>query len=134
MTQSLTHAIVLVGGGAAGIATASSILTRRPSLDIAIVEPAGYPYYQPGWHPMASVMPKKVRWIREAAASFQPEQNRLTIGDGSRLDYTLLIVAPGIDIDVEFRNAGPFLFRAKEYLPGPMEYVEKYGIERKLAA
>ncbi|WP_454599186.1 NAD(P)/FAD-dependent oxidoreductase [Qipengyuania sp. SM2507] len=86
------------------------MLNRRPSLDIAIVEPAEYHYYQPGWtmvgagvfetpvtrRPMASVMPKQARWIRQAAATFQPEQNRLTLADGSMLDYKLLIVAPGI--------------------------------------
>lgn len=110
MTRSLSHDVVIVGGGAAGIATAASMLKRRPSLDIAIVEPAEYHYYQPGWtmvgagvfeapvtrRPMASIMPKQARWIRQAAATFQPEQNRLTLADGSMLDYKLLIVAPGI--------------------------------------
>ena len=32
--------VVIVGGGAAGIATASSILRRAPNLSVAIVEPA----------------------------------------------------------------------------------------------
>jgi len=110
MTRSLSHDVVIVGGGAAGIATAASMVKRRPSLDIAIVEPAEYHYYQPGWtmvgagvfeapvtrRPMASVMPKQARWIHQAAATFQPEQNRLTLADGSMLDYKLLIVAPGI--------------------------------------
>lgn len=110
MTRSLSHDVVIVGGGAAGIATAASMLKRRPSLDIAIVEPAEYHYYQPGWtmvgagvfeapvtrRPMASIMPKQARWIRQAAATFQPEQNRLTLADDSMLDYKLLIVAPGI--------------------------------------
>ena len=31
--------VVIVGGGAAGIATASSILRRAPNLSVAIVEP-----------------------------------------------------------------------------------------------
>lgn len=110
MTRSLSHDVVIVGGGAAGIATAASMLKRRPSLDIAIVEPAEHHCYQPGWtmvgagvfeapvtrRPMASVIPKQAHWIRQAAASFQPEQNRLTLADGSALNYRLLIVAPGI--------------------------------------
>jgi sulfide:quinone oxidoreductase len=41
--------VVIVGGGAAGIATASSILRRAPNLSVAIVEPADQHYYQPGW-------------------------------------------------------------------------------------
>ena len=49
MARSLNHEVVIIGGGSAGIATASSMLKRRPSLDIAIVEPSEHHYYQPGW-------------------------------------------------------------------------------------
>ena len=45
----LAHEIVIVGGGAAGIAVAASLLRRRPGLDIAIVEPSEQHYYQPGF-------------------------------------------------------------------------------------
>ena len=44
-----TYDVVIVGGGAAGISTASSLLHRRPELSIAIVEPRDRHYYQPGW-------------------------------------------------------------------------------------
>ena len=40
---------LIVGGGAAGIATAASLLRRRPGLDVVIVEPSERHYYQPGW-------------------------------------------------------------------------------------
>jgi sulfide:quinone oxidoreductase len=104
------HTVVVIGGGAAGIATASSMLKRRPSLDIAIVEPAETHAYQPGWtmvgggvfdvatttRPMHSVMPKGTTWIKQAAASFQPDDNQVTLRDGSTLRYDVLIVAPGI--------------------------------------
>ena len=40
---------VIVGAGAAGIATASSLISRDPSLDIALIDPADVHYYQPGW-------------------------------------------------------------------------------------
>ncbi len=105
-----THTVVIIGGGAAGIATAASMLKRRPGLDIAIVEPSDTHAYQPGWtmvgggvfdvastiRPMQSVMPKGVRWVKQAAASFQPENNQVTLADGSALAYDVLIVAPGI--------------------------------------
>ena len=104
------HTVVVIGGGAAGIATASSMLKRRPGLDIAIVEPAETHAYQPGWtmvgggvfdvatttRPMHSVMPKGTTWIKQAAASFQPDDNQVTLRDGSTLRYDVLIVAPGI--------------------------------------
>ena len=49
MARSLKHEVVIIGGGSAGTATAASMLKRRPSLDIAIVEPSEDHYYQPGW-------------------------------------------------------------------------------------
>ena len=104
--------VVIIGGGAAGIATAASLLKRRPSLSLAVVEPAEHHYYQPGWtmvgggvfkapvtrRTMASVMPKKVTWVRQAAASFQPEHNQVTLADGSALTYRVLVAAPGIEL------------------------------------
>ncbi|MGF6478419.1 NADPH-dependent 2,4-dienoyl-CoA reductase/sulfur reductase-like enzyme [Paraburkholderia sp. JPY419] len=43
------HDVAIVGAGAAGIATASSLLARCPDLDIAVIDPADTHYYQPGW-------------------------------------------------------------------------------------
>lgn len=110
MAQMLKHEVVIIGGGSAGIATAASMLKRRPSLDIAIAEPSEDHYYQPGWtmvgagvfeapvtrHTMASVMPKGTTWLRQAAATFQPENNQVTLSDGTTVTYEILIVAPGI--------------------------------------
>ena len=105
-----SHTVVIIGGGAAGIATAASMLKRRSGLDITIVEPSDTHSYQPGWtmvgggifdvattmRPMQSVIPKTATWIKQAAASFQPEDNQVTLKDGSTLGYDVLIVAPGI--------------------------------------
>lgn len=112
MTTTQRHDIVIVGGGAAGIATASSLLKRRAGLNVAIVEPAEHHFYQPGWtmvgggvfkapvtrRPMASVMPKGVTWVRQAATTFQPDRNQVTLADGTCLIYRVLIVAPGIQL------------------------------------
>lgn len=110
MAQKLAHEIVIIGGGSAGIATAASLLKRRPSLDVAIVEPKDEHFYQPGWtmvgggvftapvtrRTMASVMPAGVEWIRTAVTTFQPDNNQVTLEDGSTLTYQMLIVAPGL--------------------------------------
>jgi len=42
------HQILIVGGGAAGIATAANLRKRDASLNIAIIEPSPIHYYQPG--------------------------------------------------------------------------------------
>ena len=110
MARSLKHEVVIIGGGSAGIATAASMLKRRPSLDIAVVEPSEDHYYQPGWTMVGggvfdapatrratqSVMPKQATWLKAAAASFQPESNQVTLGDGTTITYRVLIVAAGI--------------------------------------
>lgn len=108
-----THAVVIVGGGAAGIAVASSLLARSPGLDIAIIDPADIHYYQPGWtmvgagifkaattaRTMASVLPRGVHWIKSAVAAFEPERDAVIL-DGCRVvKYQQLIVCPGLKLD-----------------------------------
>lgn len=105
--------VVIVGGGAAGIAAASSLRSRKPDLDIAILDPADVHYYQPGWtmvgggvfdadttaRTMASLIPKGVRWIQAAVAAFEPENNAVIL-DGCRVvKYDRLVVCPGLKLD-----------------------------------
>jgi sulfide:quinone oxidoreductase len=107
------HDIVIVGAGAAGIATAASLLRRERSLDIALVDPAGTHYYQPGWtlvgggvfeapataRPMEAVLPHGVTRIRAAVAAFSPEQDRITLEGGASIGYRQLIVCPGLELN-----------------------------------
>ncbi|MEJ8810470.1 TIGR01244 family sulfur transferase [Variovorax ureilyticus] len=108
-----THEVVIIGGGAAGIAVASSLLARSPNLDIAIIDPADIHYYQPGWtmvgagvfdaattaRTMASVLPRGVHWIKSAVAAFEPERDAVVL-DGCRVvKYKQLVVCPGLKLD-----------------------------------
>jgi sulfide:quinone oxidoreductase len=105
--------IVIVGGGAAGIGAASSILRRRADYSIAIVEPKETHSYQPGWtmvgagvfdfpftqRPMAKVMPRAATWFKAAVSAFAPDTNEVLLDDGRRLSYSALIAAPGLKLD-----------------------------------
>jgi sulfide:quinone oxidoreductase len=107
------HQIVIVGGGNAGISTASQLLRKNKKLDIAVVEPSEKHYYQPAWtlvgagifnikktiRSEASVMPKQVKWIKQKVVSFQPDENTITLGDHEKVKYEYLIVAPGIQLN-----------------------------------
>ena len=48
-SAAVKHAVVIVGGGASGITVAAELKRHDPGLDIAIVEPSGLHWYQPGW-------------------------------------------------------------------------------------
>jgi sulfide:quinone oxidoreductase len=105
--------IIIVGAGAAGIAAASSLLSRAKGLSIAIIDPAEVHYYQPGWtlvgagvfnqadtvKTMVSLIPEGVEWIKAAVGTFEPENNRVTLEDSRPVSYERLIVAPGIKLD-----------------------------------
>lgn len=105
--------VVVVGGGAAGISVASSLLSRKSDLDIAIIDPADVHYYQPGWtmvgggifqasdtaRTMGSLIPKGVHWIKSAVAAFEPKDNAILL-DGCRVvKYGRLVVCPGLKLD-----------------------------------
>ncbi|MFT3733119.1 MAG: TIGR01244 family sulfur transferase [Hyphomicrobium sp.] len=105
--------IVIVGGGAAGTAVASSLYARQGNLNIGIIEPADVHYYQPGWtlvgggvflpeqtaRPMGSVLPRKTTWIKAAVAAFDPDNNTVVIEGCRTIRYQHLIVCPGLKLN-----------------------------------
>ncbi|MFA5902050.1 MAG: TIGR01244 family sulfur transferase, partial [Hyphomicrobium sp.] len=109
----IKHDIVIVGGGAAGIATAASLLARKADLDIAIIDPADTHYYQPGWtmvgagifdasstvNTMASVIPPAVKWIKAAVTAFEPAEDAVILEGCRVIKYKHLVVCPGLKLD-----------------------------------
>jgi len=90
------HQILVIGGGAAGITAAAQLRRARPSLDIAILEPASEHWYQPGWTLVSGgvfsldetrraerdLIPSGVTWIQAAARGLDPDRNQVTTSDG----------------------------------------------------
>lgn len=105
--------VLIIGGGAAGIALASSILKRAPGLQISIVEPSDEHWYQPGFtlvgggifdaartrRSEASVMPAQVNWIKGAVTHILPERNEVVLADDSKLSYERLVICPGLKLN-----------------------------------
>ncbi|GAA4186107.1 bifunctional protein tyrosine phosphatase family protein/NAD(P)/FAD-dependent oxidoreductase [Shinella granuli] len=105
--------VLVVGAGAAGIATAASLLKRRKCLSIILVDPSDRHTYQPGWtmvgggifkpedtvRAMADLIPQGVKWEKSAVAEFDPEHDNIILADGRRINYRMLVAAPGIKLN-----------------------------------
>lgn len=112
-TAPTSHDIVVIGGGAAGISVAASLLHRDKSLDIAIIEPSDIHYYQPGWtlvgsgvfdpettrRNIAAILPEGAKWIKAAVVAFEPENNAVVLESTQVVTYKRLIVAPGLKLN-----------------------------------
>ncbi|MCX4767739.1 NAD(P)/FAD-dependent oxidoreductase [Streptomyces sp. NBC_01275] len=106
------HQVLIVGGGTAGI-TVAARLCRAGVVDVAVLEPADVHWYQPLWtlvgggraplgvtrRSEASVMPRRARWIREAAVAVDPEEGTVTTRAGRVIGYDFLVMAPGLQLD-----------------------------------
>jgi sulfide:quinone oxidoreductase len=117
MAEGQHHEILIVGGGTAGITVAAS-LRRKPGggeLDIAIVEPSDVHYYQAAFtlvgagayslektrREVQRLLPANVKWIRDSAAAFDPENNKVELASGNTVSYDYLVVCPGLELNWE---------------------------------
>jgi sulfide:quinone oxidoreductase len=111
--STIHHQVVIVGGGTAGITVAARLAKGwGKRLDIAVIEPSDKHYYQPLWtlvgagvapkqeteREEAAVIPRGVRWIRDAASEFMPAENTIRTRDGKTITYDWLVVAAGLQI------------------------------------
>jgi len=111
--MSIKHQVLIIGGGNAGISVAAQLKRKDKNLDIAIIEPSEVHYYQPAWtmvgggfydindtvHAEADQIPAGVEWIKDFVMSFDPNQNSITLKNGSTVHYDYLVVAPGIQLN-----------------------------------
>lgn len=106
------HQVLVIGGGTGGVSVAARLCRAMRNPDVAVLEPTDVHYYQPAWtlvgglafdkrktaRPMASVMPRKATWIRDAAASIDPDQRVVTTRGGDSIRYERLVVAAGLSL------------------------------------
>lgn len=111
--KTVNYQIAIVGGGAAGITTASILLKRNSNLDVAIIEPSSKHYYQPGWtltgggvfqiedtvKQQRDMIPPGATWIQDRVVKLDPDNNIVVTKEGIEVKYEYLIVCPGIQVD-----------------------------------
>jgi sulfide:quinone oxidoreductase len=112
--KSTSPRILIVGGGTAGL-TVAARLRRAGAQDITVLDPATTHYYQPLWtlvgggqadvritgRPQASLIPRGVDWLPEAAVELRPHDDLVITGTGRELPYDVLVVATGLRLRFE---------------------------------
>lgn len=115
--SSRSHKIVVVGAGTAGIAVSHQLLraNKFSPQDIAIVDPAAWHHYQPGWtlvggglknkedlrRKLVDLLDPRLKFYNSGVATIAPEDNSVTLADGDKLNYEQLVVAPGLSINYD---------------------------------
>ncbi len=106
------HRVLIIGGGTAGLSVAAR-LARAGQRDVALLEPSTRHHYQPLWtlvgggaarmedsvREQASLIPRGVRWLRDAAEDIDAVRREVRTRGGRRLGYDFLVVAAGIQLD-----------------------------------
>ncbi|WP_028532757.1 FAD/NAD(P)-binding oxidoreductase [Paenibacillus sp. UNC217MF] len=117
MPKKLHYTIAIVGAGSAGLSVAARLLRESKALhgSVVLLDPQTKHYYQPLWtlvgggvvsketteRSQQSLIPKGADWIQEAVEEFNPEVNRFVTKAGTIIQYEILVVAAGIQVDWE---------------------------------
>jgi NADPH-dependent 2,4-dienoyl-CoA reductase/sulfur reductase-like enzyme len=104
--------VLIIGGGTAGVGVAG-MLGNEGFKHVTVVEPRAVHYYQPLWtlvagglqaignseRLMQDCLTKNTTWLQKAAVSMNPEENLVTLSDGTVLHYDYLVVGAGMESD-----------------------------------
>jgi len=111
-TESATHhKIVVIGGGAGGLAIASQL--SRASQKGLIIDPSKYHYYQPAWtlvggglyskdatrRELAPLAPSSFPVLNDEVVELNPDNNYVVTKGNKKITYDFLVVTPGIQIN-----------------------------------
>ncbi len=105
--------IIVIGAGAAGLATASRLAMGLSGASITMLDKRREHHYQPGYTLVAAGLKspdyvlsstrewvaRGVNWVEEAAAEIDPVGKTVTTDAGQRLPYDFLVVATGLTLD-----------------------------------
>lgn len=105
--------LVIIGGGTGGIMLSSRLMKVKAPVEVTLIEPADTHWYHPAWtlvgagaydikktaKPMSEMIPDKVKWIKDYATGFRPEENVVTTANTGDISYDFLVVSPGLVMD-----------------------------------
>lgn len=105
--------LVIIGGGTGGIMLSSRLMKTKAPVEVTLIEPADTHWYHPAWtlvgagaydikktaKPMSEMIPDKVKWIKDYATGFRPEENVVTTAHSGDISYDFLVVSPGLVMD-----------------------------------
>ena len=105
--------ILVLGAGAAGLATAARLAQRLDGAEITLLDRRQEHFYQPGFTLIAAglreprytisrtadYVPRTARWIEERAAEIDPVTKSVVTDVGRRLPYDFLVLATGLSLD-----------------------------------
>ncbi len=108
---------MVIGGGSAGSNVSHQLLRsgKYKKADIAVVDPADWHHYQPGWTlvggglaskddfklRLRDVLDPRLTLYRNPVANFQPEENKISLENGEKLEYGQMVVCPGISTNYD---------------------------------
>jgi len=105
--------LVIIGGGTGGIMLSSRLMKTKAPVEVTLIEPADTHWYHPAWtlvgagaydikktaKPMSEMIPDKVKWVKDYATGFRPEENIVTTAVSGDISYDFLVVSPGLVMD-----------------------------------
>ncbi len=115
-TENTSPHIVIAGAGLGGLAVAHRLRRALPKAVITILDGKKEHNYQPGYTLLASgvwkdtksvkyqnadYIPNGVKWVAEAVAEFDPENDSVTTEGGTKFNYDYLVVATGLRLGYE---------------------------------
>ena len=101
--------ILILGGGAAGLAALEALHDADLHTHSALIEPSAFSYNQRAWmqvgtqgdpkeqtrSPLGDRIPEGCRWIQDHVTEINPDRRSVTLSDGSTIGYKYLLVALG---------------------------------------
>ncbi len=99
--------IVIIGGGNAGSIVANK-LAKNEQLEVIVVEPSEYHYYQPGTIDIVGGIGKEeemikknseilnAKWIKDYVTKVDFENHTVILKSGDKIDYDYVVIAAGV--------------------------------------